>query len=95
MKMPLEDFLAEMRAEISGYEELGPARAAEWAATFAQVQARGDLAWVRQEPGGPAVLLADESDIFALADNFWAAVEDGQQEAYWRGLVSARPGRLV
>ncbi len=85
LKMPMEEFIEEVKAEIGGYEELGEAKATEWEQRF--------LAWinnpkskkknVEEVKGKRIYVLEDESDLFQIADAYFAAVDAEQEEEYW------------
>ena len=89
ISLPLHEFLAEMKAEIAGFEELGENRAKVWADRFAALarEEKLDKKITRETRGRLFIVAEDESELFSWADNYWAAVEEGEEEEYWRGFM--------
>lgn len=86
IKMPVEDFIYEVKEEILSYEELGEAKANEWEKNF--------KAWLSNDKINKKnvktikdklyYMLDDESDIFDIADLYYSAVEQKKEEDYWK-----------
>lgn len=86
IKMPVEDFIYEVKEEILSYEELGEAKANEWEKNF--------KAWLNNDKINKKkvktikdklyYMLDDESDIFDIADLYYSAVEQKKEEDYWK-----------
>ena len=92
LKLPLEDFLVEVRAEIMGFEELGEDRAREWEARFIALLREGRLAkrYFREDKGRVLIVIEDEAELFSWVDCYWAALEAGEEEEYWAGFCGRK-----
>jgi hypothetical protein len=85
IKMPIEEFLEEVKAEIIGYEELGEEKAKEWEQHF--------LGWlnngtknkknIEEKNGEKVYIMKDESELFKIVDMYLAAVDAGEEQDYW------------
>ena len=82
------DLIDEVKAEIIGYEELGEEKALEWEARFCAIVERPNYKkfHIKERDGTKYFELKDESDIFSIADNYFAAVDTNEEEKYWDGL---------
>jgi propanediol dehydratase large subunit len=85
VKMPLEDFVEEIKSEIIGYEELGEEKALEWEKKFLSLVNRGNKSKPKIEVknGKNLYLLEDESEIFKIVDMYLAAVDSDEEKDYW------------
>lgn len=90
LKMPLGDFIEEVKAEIMSYEELGEEKAGEWEDKFVSLIEKNALPkkFVKREQNKTVVALQDESELFTLTDSYWAAVVNDEEDKYWDGLTS-------
>ncbi len=86
IKMEVEEFVYEVKEEILCYEELGKEKSEEWGERF--------NLWLKDksikkknivEKGGKLYYcLEDESAVFDIADEFLEAVENNNEEEYWK-----------
>ncbi|HOA81633.1 MAG TPA: hypothetical protein PKK61_11325 [Defluviitaleaceae bacterium] len=85
LKIPLEDFVEEIKSEIIGYEELGEEKAREWENKFLSLvnEAKSVTKNIEEEDGKKYYLLEDESEIFRIVDMYLAAVDTGEEKEYW------------
>ncbi len=87
IKMDIDDFIYEIKEELICYEEIGEEGADKWEREFRQwlstpqkkenVEGKGDRA---------KFLIADESEIFDIADSYLEALESDNIEGYWKSF---------
>ncbi len=90
LKMELEEFVEEVKAEMYGYEEIQEAQIVDFEKRF--------RAWVENKkaqgkknkndrikfsPNSITIMLKDESDLFKIVDRYLAAVVDEEIKQYW------------
>lgn len=82
MKISIDDFIYEVKEEITCYEDLGQEKADEWEAGFRK--------WLSSKKSNKKNIidekyykLSDESEIFSIVDLFLDAVEFGKEKEYW------------
>ena len=88
LKLPIEEFIEEIKAEISSYEDLGEEKALEWEKKFLQLS-EADLInkKICKNTGGNCIItIADESELFQYADNYWASIDSDEENKYWEGF---------
>lgn len=85
IKMEIEDFIFEVREELICYEQVGEQGADKWV--------NGFRAWlsndkpkknITEQKGKSFYLIEDESEIFAIADEYLEALENNSVEGYWK-----------
>lgn len=84
-KIPLEELIGEVRLEIEGYEDISEEKVLEWEAKFRE-RLETEEGKIKEIKGKKYVSLKDESEIFAFADNYLAAIDAGEEENYWAGI---------
>ena len=88
IKLEIEEFVEEVKAEMYGYEEIEDSQINDWENKFRE--------WVKKESGkkiknnriklGPnsiIIELKDETDIFQIADKYLVAVVNNEVDKYW------------
>ncbi|MCD8158327.1 MAG: hypothetical protein LUD77_05355 [Clostridiales bacterium] len=76
-KISKEDFIFEVKEELSCYDEIGREGAEKWVEGFNK--------WCLGRKKTPEkITLKDESDIFETADRYLEAVEEGKTAEYWK-----------
>ena len=85
IKMDIDDFIYEIKEELICYEEIGESGAEIWEQGFRK--------WLQGPAKKPNVYgsgdkakfcIADESEIFDIADEYLEAVEKGNIDEYWK-----------
>lgn len=86
IKLPVEDFIFEVKEEILSYEELGNAKADEWEVKFNNWLNNDKIKKKNVKVSGDKkfYLIDDESEIFDIADLYYSAVEQKKEEEYWK-----------
>lgn len=86
IKMPIDDFIFEVKEEILSYEELGEKKAEEWETNFKAWLNNDKIKKKNIKLNNDKVyyMLDDESDIFGIADLYYSAVEQKKEEDYWK-----------
>lgn len=82
IKLPIEEFIFEVREEILCYEELGEAKAAQWEENFRRWLS--DAGIKKKNIRKECYCIQDESEIFDIADEYFKAVEEKREEDYWK-----------
>ena len=85
IKMPIEDFVEEVKAEIVGYEELGEEKALQWETKFLSLVNSGEKLRknIESKNGKKFYILEDEAELFKIVDMYLAAVDQGEEKEYW------------
>lgn len=83
IKMPIEDFIEEVKAEIVGYEELGEEKALQWEKNFLSLVNSGKKQNIEDKKGKKFYILEDEAELFKIVDMYLAAVDSGEEKEYW------------
>ena len=76
-EMDKDDFIFEVKEELSCFEDMGKDGAEKWAEGFKK--------WLKEHPG-TKIDLDDESVIFEIADEYIEAVENGSVDSYWKSF---------
>lgn len=86
LKIPIEEFIEEIKSEIIGYEELGEEKAMEWENHFLSLVNKFSsiIKNIEEKNGKKYYLLEDEAEFFKIADMYLAAVDAGEEEKYWK-----------
>ncbi|HOQ16060.1 MAG TPA: hypothetical protein PLL17_02490 [Defluviitaleaceae bacterium] len=89
LKIPIEDFIEEIKAEIMSYEELGEKKALEWEKNFISLIHEKDklIKNIEEENGKKYYCLEDESELFRIVDMYLAAVDSGEEKEYWERWI--------
>lgn len=87
MKIEISDLIAEVKENISCYEELGKKCADQWEKEFqlwlsGKSPSRKKL--VKEEKGRLYFQIQDEEEVMEMADAYCDAVESGQVKGYWK-----------
>lgn len=85
IKLDIEDFIFEVKDELSCYEEIGSEGADKWEEGFRKWL----ISPVKKEnisKKGDRLMygLGDESEIFDIADEYLKAVEENSIDNYWK-----------
>lgn len=88
IKLEMEEFIEEVKAEMYGYEEIEESQINDWENRFRE--------WLKQEnkkktknnriklgPNSIIIELKDETDIFKIADKYLVAVVNDEVYKYW------------
>lgn len=84
LKLTVNEFIEEIKEEISCYEELGEQYSQKWEAKFKELLNSSKIK--KSLLKGDMIVLKDEADLFSLVDNYWAAVYSNEEDKYWSGL---------
>lgn len=83
MKIPIDEFIEQVKDEILCYEDMEKV-AEQWEVEFKlwmqQNKKNKDLVKTSK---GIAFNISDESDIFEVADSYVEALESGERNKYW------------
>ena len=83
MKLPLEEWIEEVKDELCCYED-GEKLAENWEKEVRQWLLEGPKKDVVQIKGKTYFKIQDEDEIFEIADSYLDAVEDGKVSEYWK-----------
>lgn len=84
-KLNIKDFIAEVEAEMAGYEELGKEDIQRWMDNFnSYIGKKVQDKRIDYKGTTPMVKLDDESDLFNIVDRYYAAVMDEDTESYFK-----------
>lgn len=83
MKLEIEDFIYEVKEELLCYEEIGEAGAEKWAEDFRKWLANDSIK-KKNVVNGKYFKIDDESEIFDIADEYLAALENNSIGEYWK-----------
>lgn len=87
IKMDIDDFIYEIREELICYEEIGEEGADKWEAEFREwLSLPGGKDNVEGKGDKVKFLIADESEIFDIADSYLEAVENDSIKNYWKSF---------
>ncbi len=84
IKLDIEDFIFEVKDEMSCYEDIGTDGADKWEADFRK--------WLENSKNKKNVFkkgdklqyaIGDESEVFDIADEYLQAVEENKIREYW------------
>lgn len=85
MELELEEFLEEIKIEMSGYEEIDEALINGWETKVKTIieEEGTKLKGLIKKGGRYYISLEDETDIFRVVDRYFAAIDNEEIEAYW------------
>ncbi|MBR1738470.1 MAG: hypothetical protein IJ736_15940 [Firmicutes bacterium] len=86
MKIEIEEFIFEVKDEISCYEEYGKKQAAKWEENFRKWLANDKIKKENVKKEGEKLYykIEDESEIFDIADEYIESIEENNEEKYWK-----------
>ena len=86
LKISIEDLIEEVKAEILCYEDEDVA--VIWEKKFTEFLKKSGRKkpYIKHVAQKTYYIAKDESEIFALADNYVAALNSGEEEKYWKGI---------
>lgn len=85
IKMDIDDFIYEIKEELLCYEEIGENGADKWEEEFrAWLNTPGKKENVEIKGDKIKFLIADESEIFDIADSYLDAIENNSLKEYWK-----------
>lgn len=88
LKLSLQDFKEEIKAEMYGYEELTEESIKDWfdhLETYIKEKQGSKDRVIYKADGKITIILDDESELFGIADKYLLAVEDEKLAEYWQG----------
>lgn len=89
LKLELEEFVEEVKAELYGYEEIEEAQIEDFEKHLRNwVEGKKKSKPNKNDrikfgPNSIIITLKDESELFKIADRYLAAVVDGEIQQYW------------
>lgn len=88
LKMSMEDFIEEIKAEMFGYEEIGEENINKWVDTFKNYvkQKKDKKNRISYKANSVNINLKDESDLFNIVDKYYAAVENDDVDNYFNNF---------
>lgn len=87
LRMKIEDLIFEVREELICYDEIGVEGADNWEKGFRSwLEKDGKKVNVIEQKGKKYYSLEDESEIFAIADEYLEAIESNSVENYWKSF---------
>ncbi len=87
IKIDIEDFIFEVKDEISCYEEIGIEGAEKWEADFRKwLESSKKKKNVIKKGDKIMFAVGDESEIFDIADEYLQALEENKLEEYWNSF---------
>lgn len=86
IKLELEDFIYEIKEEMECYAEIGKEGADKWEEKFRKWLDNPKIKHSNVTKKGDKVMysVADESEIFDIADEYLTAIENNSEEEYWK-----------
>ena len=87
IKLDIEDFIFEVKDEMSCYEDIGPDGADKWETNFRK--------WLESDKKKTNIIkkgdklqytLSDESEIFDIADEYLNALDENKIDEYWNNF---------
>lgn len=87
MKIEINEFIEQVKDEITCYEELGENGAEKWEVEFnswLKNNSKNKSDSICSEKGNMFYIASDESDIMEIADSYYDAVLEGNVSNYWK-----------
>ncbi len=81
-KIPLEDFIEEIKAELFSYDEIEEEKIEFWEKNF--LKSKETFKTVKFKNN--EIILKDEEDLFEIADGFYSAILNEEEDKYWQML---------
>lgn len=87
IKMPIEDFIYEIKEEMACYADIGTEGADKWEAKFRErIASKGKKKNIVASGDKLFYTVGDESEIFDIADEYLDAIENGREAEYWKNI---------
>lgn len=85
IKLPIDEFIFEVKEEILSYEELGEKKANEWESNFIKWLEDENIKkkYVKGKGEKKFYEIKDESIIFEIADKYYDSVLQKKEDLYW------------
>ncbi len=85
IKLPINEFIFEVKEEILSYEELGEKKADEWEKNFIKWLEDENIKkkYVKGNGEKKFYEIKDESVIFEIADEYYDSVLQKKEDLYW------------
>ncbi|MCT4542400.1 MAG: hypothetical protein N4A63_02520 [Vallitalea sp.] len=88
MKIEIEEFIEEIKAEMYGYEEIEESLIVDWENRFRKwinvlKQKKSKYDRIKFSPNSIIIELKDETDIFKIVDKYLYAVVNNEIDKYW------------
>lgn len=80
----IEELIDEVKSELYVFDELDENKIIEWEAKFNALLPKKKFKSIKIL--GEEIGLEDEADIFRMADDYFSAVENDEEEEYWDNL---------
>lgn len=83
IKLDVEEFLEEVKAEMYGYEEIDEELIELWEKKFRDYIKEKKAKKNRINYKTNSILIKDESELFDIVDNYLAAIVNDEMDQYW------------
>lgn len=86
MKIEIEEFIEEVKANIICYEDLGEQGALKWEKEFRKWLGNKKInkkRSVKEDKGKQYFVIKDEGEVMEVADSYYDAVEEKNEKKYW------------
>lgn len=83
IKMHVEEFIEEIKAEMYGYEEIEEGLIELWEKKFRDYIKEKKAKKNRINYKTNSILIKDESELFDIVDNYLAAIVNEETDQYW------------
>ena len=84
IKLEVNEFIDEVREELRCYDEIGDKGADNWVEGFKTWLKSSKSKNIVKSADKVYYQISDESEIFDIADEYLAAVEENSVEKYWK-----------
>ena len=91
IQMTLEDFNEEIKGELYSYNEMPEEKIDLWEKKFLGMLKNGKLKTIKviynkSEQSKTKLLFKDENEVFQIADGYYSAIVNNEEEKYWASL---------
>lgn len=83
IKLDVEEFIEEIKAEMYGYEEIDEELIELWEKKFRDYIKEKKAKKNRINYKTNSILIKDESELFDIVDNYLAAIVNDEMDQYW------------
>lgn len=80
----IEELIDEVKSELYVFDELEEEKISEWELKFKALLPEKKFKTIKVM--GEEIGLEDEADIFRIADDYFTAIENDQEEEYWENF---------
>lgn len=80
----IEELIDEVKSELYVFDELEEEKISEWESKFKALLPEKKFKTIKVI--GEEIGLEDEADIFRIADDYFTAIENDQEEEYWENF---------